>query len=280
VPTITINGVDLASLGITVTKESTIHSLASMRGTDMQLPGTHGALTAQDEEFYETGRLVLAMFMDGGGNKSTHDGKYDALMALLQGSLDIRKTMSDGSIRQALCRQRAGIEPEHRPGAWSKMTVPFEIPDVFWRDVTASTFSQTQPVSGTSYVMSNLAGSTAPIVDAKVLWTGPISNPAAQDPYSGSMITWQGTVAAGSQVRVDAATMTAVSGVGIGLTGAGTDVSGNLVPSGPGSAWRLLSFRPEITGGDATARRVRVTVTGSGITSATNVQVSARRAFL
>lgn len=277
--TYTINGVDLATLGVIVTSDSVVNVSAAQGSSSLAVPGLHGALVAQPVEFYDEGKLVLQMFMDGGGNKAVHDGKLDGLLALLTGPLDVRKTMMDGSVRQMLCYKRANIDPDHRPGGWTRLTAALDVPGVFWRDTAASTFSQTQPVSGTSYVMANLAGSTAPIGDAKVLWTGPVTNPTAADPYSGSTVMWQGTVAAGAQVRVEAGTMTAVSGTGIGLSGAGTDVSGSLVPSGPGSAFRLLDFTPEIVAADPTNRRVRVTVTGTGITSATNVQVSARRAF-
>lgn len=280
-PTFTIDGVDLlTTLGIRVTSDSIFHTMSGVRSSAVPIPGMHGTLTVQAEEFYEAGHLILQCWMDGLGNATTHEQRLDAFWTLLQGPLDVRKTMSDASIRQALCYQRASVDPEHRPGAWTKMTVPLEMPGAFWRDVAASTFSQTQPVNGTTYVMSNLAGNTAPITDAVILWTGPITNPQATDPISGSSITWQGTVASGSQVRVQAATMTAVSGVGIGLAGAGSDVSGALVPSGPGSAFRLIEFMPEMVGGDPTNRRVSVKVNGSGITSATNVQVSARRAFI
>lgn len=280
-PTFTIDGVDLQStLGVRVTSDSVFHTMSGVRSSAISLPGQHGSTTVQTEEFYESGHLILQCWMDGLGNPSTHEARLDAFLTLLQGALDVRKTMSDASIRQALCYMRASIDPEHRPGAWTKMTVPLEMPGAFWRDVSASTFSQTQPVSGTTYAMTNLAGTTAPITDAVILWTGPITNPQATDPLSGSSITWQGTVAAGSQVRVQAGTMTAVSGVGIGLAGAGADASGALVPSGPGSAFRLIEFMPEMVGGDPLTRRVQVKVTGSGITSATNVQVSARRAFI
>lgn len=280
-PTFTIDGVDLtATLGIFVTSDSVFHASAALRSSAVSLPGMHGSLTVQAEEFYDAGQLVLQCWMDGKGNATTHEQRLDAFMTLLQGPLDVRKTMSDTSIRQALCYMRASIDPEHRPGAFTKMTVPLEIPGVFWRDVAASTFTQTQPVNGTTYTMANLAGTTAPITDTVILWTGPITNPQATDPVSGSSITWQGTVAAGTQVRVQAATMTAVSGTGIGLTGPGTDASGALVPSGPGSAFRLIEFMPAMVGSDPTNRSVSIKVNGSGITSATSVQVSARRAFI
>lgn len=280
-PTFTIDGVDLQSaLAIRVTSDSVFHTVSGVRSSAVSLPGMHGSLTVQTEEFYEAGHLVLQCWMDGQGNPTTHEQKLDAFLTLLQGPLDVRKTMSDGTIRQALCYLRASVDPEHRPGAWTKLAIPLEMPGAFWRDVSASTFSQTQPVNGTTYAMSNLAGDTAPITDAVILWTGPITNPQATDPVSGSSITWQGTVAAGAQVRVQAGTMTAVSGTGIGLAGAGADASGALVPSGPGSAFRLIEFMPLMVGGDPTNRSVSIKVNGSGITSATNVQVSARRAFI
>lgn len=280
-PTFTIDGVNLqTALGITVTRESTFHGMPQTRSSNLSLPGVHGGVVVQTEELYEPGTCVLQCWMDGGGNPVTHEAKLDAFKGLLVGPLDVRKTMSDASVRQALCYMRATLDPEHRPGAWTKLTVPLELPGAFWRDTVASTFSQSQPVNGTTYVMSNLAGSTAPITDAVLLWTGPISNPQATDPFSGSSVTWQGTIAAGSQVRVQASTLTAISGVGIGLTGPGADVSGNLVPSGPGSAYRLLEFQPEMVASDPLNRRVSVKVNGSGMTSATNLQVSARRAFL
>lgn len=280
-PTVTINGVDLrATLGVIATVDSALQTVAAMGSSAFSLPGRHGSVNGMTEEFYETGHLILSCWLDGTGSPTVHQQRLDGLLGLLYGSLDVRKTMPDGSIQQALCYQRASIDPDHRPGAWTKLTVPLEVPGVFWRDVTAQSFTQTQPVSGTPYTMTAFAGCTAPVEDAKVLWTGPISNPQATDPWSGSSVTWQGTVAAGTQVRVDADTMTAVAGTGIGLNGAGSDVSGSLVPSGPGSGFRLLHFVPEMVGTDPLNRRLRVTVTGSGITSATSVQVSARRAFL
>lgn len=278
--TYSINGVDLATFGVIVTADTSWQSLSPLGSSALSLPFTHGTINAQPEEFYETGHHNLAVYIDGGGNATTHQAKLDGFVALLRGALDVRKTMPDGSVRQAACYLRASVDPDHRPGAWTRMTVPLEVPAVFWHDVTAVSFTQTQPVSGTPYVMPAFAGATAPITDSLVLWTGPVTDPTAQDPYSGSTVKWQGTVAAGAQVRIDAGNMTAVSGTGIGLAGAGTDTSGNLVPSGPGSAFRLLSFLPEIVGTDPTNRRVRITPTGSGITSATSVQVSARRAFL
>jgi hypothetical protein len=282
-PTITVNGTDLATLGVVTTAASRLHLMAARRAASVTVPGMHGQQVSLLEEPFEAGSVALALWLDGAGNKSTHDAKLDSLFTLFStgAALDVRKTMMDGTVRQALCYVRASVEPEHRPGGWTKATVVLDIPGVFWRDVANTTFTQVTPGNGTTYTMTGFAGCTAPIQDGLILWTGPYVNPVVTDPYSGAVLTYAATINTGNQVLVNCATQTAITGTTLTFDStSGTDVSGNLAPTGPGSAYRVWQVKPEVVGADPAVRRMRVTTGGTGTTAATKTEFRAKRAFI
>ncbi|SDL73045.1 hypothetical protein SAMN05421874_12820 [Nonomuraea maritima] len=178
----------------------------------------------------------------------------------------------------------AASEPEIWVGAArARLTVVVEVPGVYWRDETLSTWSGS--ANTVDQVVTTLAGSTAPITDALIRVTGPATNPTIRDVASGGTVALTtfgaNTISAGQWLVVDAQAMRAalVTTDTWELTG-GTDRTGVMVVSGPGSANRWLHLTPAMAVGDPFSRAVVVSCTATSTTSASRLEIRARRSYL
>lgn len=168
-----------------------------------------------------------------------------------------------------------------------KLTMIFELPDVFWTDAGPGTWNvnQTYPAItlGNTYVVDTEG--TGPLLGAQIKITGPIDNPKVEDLGSGDWIAYAGSVGAGQAVRFDIPTLRGYSGssgavtfTATGLTNASQYVSiggtGQYVPS----SFRLLprwvasSEVPSNSG-------IAIRLTGSGATSATALDIRGQRGY-
>ena len=129
--------------------------------------------------------------------------------------------------------------------------------------------------------MATLAGSTAPITDAVIRFTGPAVSPAIVDVATGGSLSRPGGLLEGQRLLVDCARMRAAR-----VTtdtwdfAAGTDVTGDMQADGPGSASRWLHLTPQISGGDPFSRSVRITTTATSTSEASKVEIRGRSAYL
>ena len=123
--------------------------------------------------------------------------------------------------------------------------------------------------------MATLAGSSAPIYDARILITGPISNPKVTDVASGAWAKLTADIAAGDAMLLDCKNWLAYRGDSTLDAG---DVGATGLLSTSGGPY-MLPLTPQITATDPAVRRVRLSVTGTGFTSATGLSVRADKAL-
>jgi hypothetical protein len=282
---ITVDGVRLDTLAYGVVLQKL--QAPAMRDGAGLIPGTHGLAPSYDQD-YEAAVFGLSMVVIGAdvnGVVPTDSvgqlrDNLDMLLHLfskVHAPLDVQQVVKTGVTRQALCQRLDSIEPELVPGLSAQFSVSLRIPSAFWQDVSTQDWAQNSAVSGTTYEVTTLAGATAPLQDGIYLVTGPATNPRLTDPNTGEWVQYTGSVAAGSQWRVNAGTF--ASRVGAGLTlgsadTAGTDAMGATTFS---QANRFLTSVPTLLTG---TRRTQLVLTGTGFTVATALGVRARRKYI
>jgi len=195
-----------------------------------------------------------------------------------------------GSVLYAEARLATPPTRERESGVLvhEKFTMTFQVTGAFWSDqppgTPSFTFSQVPAVSGTKYVVDSVA-STAPLLDAQIRITGPAVNPRYTDYVTGDWVQYNGTVASGTQLRLDLAKFKAWSSsswVSNDWSTAGTDVSGSMFIGGNAQLYTptMVRLTPGllVSAGAATLTGIEGTLTGTGFTSATRLEVRGRRA--
>lgn len=177
--------------------------------------------------------------------------------------------------------------PEMEPGAldWRKLTMVFEVPGAFWSDTlpgsVSYTFSQ-QPSSGTYYTLDTNTAADGPLLDGQIRILGPATNPVVQCEESGDWLSYAGTVPANNYLRVDLNTLRGfvyssnswTLSTGEVTTAVNVGTSGLYAPT----AFRVLPGL-SVSGGTATITGPRLSITATGMTSATRLEARGRRGF-
>lgn len=290
---ITVDGVRLDTLAWGV--EAATRTVGAVRGADTLLAGLDGVQASLDDA-REPSTLALSMFVRGTDAdglvpmgrdaQAVYQENLDALLhlfgksgTLLTVGLVMDADNTPAADRTAQAKVLDSITPEDHPGDVGRLAVVLSIPGVSWRSAAPETWSQAAVVSGTSYEVTTLAGSSAPVDDAVVCLTGPADTGVkVVDPATGAFVRLNQVLTAGNVWRVNVDTWE--SRVGAGLTVDSIETAGvdkSSVTDQGGGYPRLLRLNPRL---DAGTRRVKVQVVGAGFTAATSVAVKARKAFL
>lgn len=261
--------------------------LPGVRSVNLSVPGRAGDLPVLGLD-HEATTLGLSLTVypftpsgeDGGAQQMEHN--LEALAALLgvRHRLLPLKWVMGSIVRVAEVTVEAASEPEYFPGAaMARLTAVVKIPAVYWRDEADATWEGVLP--GAGQIVTPLAGSTGPIVDAVLRVTGPAIQPAVMDVASGGAVAYAGTVQAGEYLLVDCGQLTAavVTTDTWDQTG-GTDVTGDINATGPGSAFRWLHLTPAMAVGDPHSRAVLVDAEASGTSAESALTIRARRSYL
>lgn len=298
---ITVDGVRLDTLGYGI--ESATLTIGGLRSGDQVLAGMDGVVASLEDPRDPT-LYSLSLFVRG----SDEDGlvpadrsqwgllrqNVDMLLALFgrtDALLDVREVVLgdpvttdvedalEGPQRQAWAKVSDTLAPEFQPGAVARFTVVLTLPAVFWQDVDAQTWTQAAVVSGTSYAVGTLDGSSAPISDAVVCVTGPATSPVVvSDANTGAFVRLNADIPAGETWRVDTATWESRMDAGLTPDSAPTDgVDMAAVTDSGGRYPSLLRLTPRPENG---TRRVKVAVTAAGLTAASTLTLAARRKYL
>lgn len=298
---ITVDGVRLDTLGYGI--EGAALTIGGLRSGDQVLAGMDGVV-ASLEDAREPSIYALSMFVNG----CDEDGlvpadrnrwgmlrqNLDMLLALFARTdalLDVREVVVgdpvtqdvqnalDAPQRQAYAKVSDTLAPDLQPGAVARFTVALNFPSVFWQDVDAQVWAQAALVSGTTYAVPTLDGSSAPISDAVVCLTGPATSPVkVADANTGAFVRLNANVPAGQTWRVNTATWESRMGATLGPDSADTDGTDMAAATDSGGRYpSLLRLTPRP---DAGTRRVKMAVTAAGMAAASTLTVSARRKFL
>lgn len=261
--------------------------LPGVRSVEVTVPGRAGELGIYGLD-HETPTFPLEFIVTGrtpGGEDGGHE-QLETNLEALSAVLGVRHrpmtlTYTAGTIvRVADVTITAVSEPEVNVGAArARLTAVVRVPGVFWRDAFATTWegsanSPDQPVT-------TLAGSTGPIVDALIRITGPAVNPTVVDVATGGTVMRPSGLTASQRLLIDCDRMQArvVNTDTWDLT-AGTDVTGQIQVTGPGSAFRWLHLTPAVGVGDPFSRVILVTTTATSTSAASKVEIRARRSYL
>lgn len=261
--------------------------LPGVRAVNLSVPGRAGDLPVLGLD-HEATTFGLAFTVypytpsgaDGGAEQM--EANLEALGALLgtRHRLMTLKWATGSIVRVAGVTVEATSEPEYFAGAaMVRLTAVVKVPGVYWRDEADSTWAGTMP--GAGQIVTPLAGSTGPIVDAVLRVTGPAVQPSVRDVATGGTVAYTGTVQASQHLLVDCGQLRAavVTTDTWDLTG-GTDVTGAINATGPGSAFRWLHLTPAMAVGDPHSRAVMVDAAASGTSGASALKIRARRSYL
>lgn len=284
--TLSVDGVVLNTLAKNVESLTGRLRVPQVRGSNPEVPGRHGSIFVRTKT-YETGQIVLPMWVRGcdddgaipGGSSARREfyKRVDELIALFtrrDGLLDVRHTLPDASVRQALCEVTDVVNlTSETPNPLGMVSVALDVPGVFWRDVSDVSHDTGVGVTVPNTLsLTNFAGATAPMDELSYRFVGPITNPKVEA-YRNSIPLGQpiwfqyGAVVPGGQsLIVDCAAWT-LSGTG-GLTP-------NMAALTHAGASRWMVVQPGV---QLAAPQVRLT--GSSTTGATQLVITGRRKFL
>jgi hypothetical protein len=298
---ITVNGLRLDTLAWGI--ESSAMRLGGLRSADAVLAGLDGYVASLDDA-REPSSLGLAMFLRGTDEDGSVPAGQDAYQTLRYnldtilhamgqsgGLIDVREAvgpswaadpvlgLTGADVRQFYGKVRDALEPNLEQGSSARLTVVIENPGVYWRPLDTADWSQAGPVSGTTYEVTTLQGTSGPVDDAVILLAGPTTGAATiTDTATGAFVRLNEAIPAGSAWRINVATWE--SRVGAGLTLGSADTTGtdkSAVTDQGGGYPRLLRLNPRRSGG---ARKVNLKVEATGMTGATTLSVRARKTLL
>lgn len=270
----TINGVSLDTYAYMLTDISGIMSTAPRRGSNVTVPGRHGAIRTPKR--YDPAELVLPMWVVGAlpdGSVPTDSTaaeeffkrRDELLLILNSGTLLLEYTRPDGTSRSAYAElvetlefARIGAGPE------AKVSAALSLFEGFWFD----TDPVSQTITGTTGVTETLTafeGATAPMADLTLTFTGAVNNPQLNLAGGNAFVKYNGVVAAGRQLVIDTAAWQVSPGTGTIWT---PDL--RQIEFAPGPHWLEL---------DASAAPFEVEFVHTGGGSAT-CSISGRRRYL
>lgn len=247
-------------------KTTTVGPGLSVRAVDVAIPGMDGNLPAGLEALDAPSQL----FRMGVYGRDTAELmlNYGALLPLFTSGVTVTKTVG-GVDRSIAAAGKSTTTPEYFPaGPRLQFTAEMRLPGVFWRGQSA-TWTVVAPASGTTYPVTTLDGSTAPVDDALVLIDGPVVNPKLTCGTGWFRLGL--TLAAGESALVDCRAWTVRAGSGVTFAGGGTVKTGVLSTSG---GPYLLRLRPAMVGTDPTVTQVSVALSFDAGTPSLSVQAS------
>jgi hypothetical protein len=210
----------------------------------------------------------------------------DANLAALYGVFGVRHRMLDVRYTPAPdvpeVAAEATVATASEPTVWTgaaraRLAVVLRVPGAYWRDLAAADWATR--TLGIPVRVSTLDGATAPVLDAVLRITGPITGLRVIDTATGGWLSYPGAITTGRQLRVHCGRMDAHEAPGVTWEGTETNATGAITTGGPGSGFRLLALTPAAVT-SAHDRGVRVLVEGTATTDTTLVELRARRTYL
>lgn len=264
-----------------------VRPLPGARTASVAVPGRPGELPTVGEDV-ETTTVGLTLGVSGVGPDGSDQGAAGlehnlralyALFGVRHRLLDVRYAPAVGVPELAADGK---VVSASEPTVWTgaaraRLAVVLRVPGVFWRDPTPADWSTS--ALGVPVRVSTLDGATAPVLDAILRITGPVTGLRITDAVTGGWLSYLDTLAAGRQLRVHCGRMDAHEAPGVTWDGTEANATGRILTGGPGSGFRFLALTPAPIG-SVHDRGVRLLVEGTATTAATLVELRARRAFL
>ena len=269
-----LNGYDLdTALGLRLGRATQWRVATAIRRSPLVMPGAHGSLSSGRPIFDDTVATaeawVLASSQDELEEKLNH---FEALA--VQTALTLTRT--SGSLTTSAAVDLVSVtHSDYVTRTSSRVTVLFAVPGVFFRAApwTSSDLAFTSSLTNTE--LTGLSGSTGPIGDAVIRITGPATSVSVDDPMTGTGISWSGTLNAGQYLFLRARPLSGrISSTATDWSSGGSDVSGavSFPAAGRLQLWPVVQ--------SATVRKILMSATGTGRSTATKLAVQGQGAYL
>ncbi|NRQ31274.1 hypothetical protein HII36_05405 [Nonomuraea sp. NN258] len=261
--------------------------LPGARAVKVSVPGRHGdipvvGLDLEATTFGLAFKVSSATPAGADGGYEQMERNLEALSALLGTRHRLMKLryQAGNLVRVADVQITASTEPEVNTGAaTARLTAVVEVPGALWRDETESTWEGAP--NQLAQAVTSLAGSTGPIVDALLRFTGPAVQPSIGDVATGGWVLRAGGLLAGERLIIDCGRMQAAKvTTDTWNLASGDDVTGEIDAIGPGSQFRWLHLTPSVAVNDPFSRAVLVSTAATSTNASSKVEIRARRAYL
>ncbi|TMR97528.1 hypothetical protein [Nonomuraea basaltis] len=261
--------------------------LPGIRGVSLTVPGRHGEIPIHGLDLEATTLpLACAVYgytpagMFGGFEQMERNLEAVAALVGVRHRLMQLRYEAGSIVRVADVTVEPASEVEVNVGAAiARFTSVVKVPGVVWRDEVETTWAGS--ANAPNQPVTTLAGSTGPIVDALVRISGPAVNPSVTDVATGGVVSRSSGLLAGERLLIDCGKMQArLVNTDTWSLSAGTDVTGQISATGPGSAFRWLHLTPSVAVGDPHSRTVLVTAAATSTTGASALEIRARRSYL
>lgn len=234
----TINGVSLDTYAYMLTDISGTMTTPARRGSNVTVPGRHGAVRTPKR--FDVAEIVLPLWVVGanpdgsvpGGSTAAREffKRRDELLRILHADpLLLEYTRPDGTSRSAYAELTEVLDfARVAAGPEAKVSVALTVFEGFWFD----TLAVSQEVTGTTGVdqaLTAFVGATAPMADLTLTF-GPCNNP--QINFGDGFVKYNGVIASGRQLVINAGNWTVNSG-----TGAAWSPDLRQVEFSPGPRW-------------------------------------------
>jgi hypothetical protein len=240
--------------------------VAAPRITSSPQPGaTHGELVGGRRKHLPAG-FNLAVWC-GDVTREAAEQRYEEVLRSVGQQwtpTDWRRTLADGTVRQAFGRLVNSIAPEPIGSMGMRFGLEVMVHSGFWRDLAGTTDTTTGALPRT-LALTSKARSTGPMADLVCTITGPVTNPQVLSLDTGLGFIYSGVVAAGQTLTVDSGTWL--------VTG-----TGGLLPTVELLTWtheRYLEVPAAVVGSTPS-----VVFSGSGSSGATSLSVQGTSCFL
>lgn len=251
-------------------RETQRRAPVTMRAVDVVIPGVDGSMPIYGEPIEQA---VLGLEINVYGSPAEVEDRCNFLRGLLaKNHAPLVVTRRDG--RTAEAKLAALSDPVMTP-AYARISATLTIPSGVWRGEEETWAASA--LSGTSKV-STLAGGTRAVTDALVLIQGPASDLALTDKATGARLRYTKAVPDGQQLLIDTGQWRATVGPSVGWSSTGGGATKDLANTGPRSDVHLWTLTPIATPAGTT--QTSITVSATGITESSGLQIRARSAHL
>lgn len=269
-----VNGMSLGSHCYMTTDVSSLLGVPAKRGDDAVVPGRHGRIRTPGKRF-DAGEIVLPMWVVGcrpdgtipstGRMEREFFRRRDNLLRLFYADdVVLTFTRADGVTLSTRVEVVDVMDFTRRWAApLAQVSVALRLVDAFWVEDIDQSQTITSATTSVPHQLTVFTGSTAPITDAIITFTGPVSNPRLA--VGERSVRYNGVIPTGRELVLECEHWRAHSG-----SGAAWSPDVRQVYREPGPVW--LEFPPSLTPLTAV-----FTHTGGG---AASVEIAGRRRFL
>lgn len=227
---LTLNGATLSTLVSNVESIASLLRTPPRRGSGITVPGRHGVLRLADRPFdildFEMPFFVLGVdnvtgaSLPGDAGVTAFYAAADTLLTQLHAPvLNFDHTLPDGSVRRTvaeLADEVMDFTRQQGTPLFGRVIAPLWVPDAFRVNPTLVSVPTFSLVTGGTRALTEFNGSTAPIADLSITFTGPINNPELRQVGTNRFVAYDGVIGTGQTLTIHCDDTVATPLVGAG----------------------------------------------------------------